>query len=118
MAKHEFILVEFYQPYCPWCRKFKPEFDAAAKGMLQMDPPVPMGMYNIRAQPGASEVYGIRGTPTVKFFYKGKAVEDHRGWNKDWILGNVRRWVAGVRADPNKYDHIALLKPQADLYKA
>ena len=57
IKKHKFILVEFYSPQCPYCQKFKPEFDAAAEMMLKMDPPVPMGVYNILENQGAMDIF-------------------------------------------------------------
>lgn len=83
-----------------------------------MDPPVPMGLYNILENPGAGEIYDIPGTPTVKFFYNGKKVEDHRGWSAEWIVNNVRSWVRGIQRNPNKYDNIPDPKPiNPNLYK-
>lgn len=85
------MLVEFYNPNCPVCRKFKPEFDAAAESLLKLNPPVPMGLINIVKYSGVAQEYGATGTPTVKFFYYGKKAEDYNG---GWDRNNMEAWVS------------------------
>ena len=94
------MLVEFYNPDCPHCQRYKPEFDAAAVEMLKMNPPVPMGLVNIVKNFGVMKRYGVTGTPTVQFFYEGKKAEDHRGWDRDMIVANVRSWVQDALRNP------------------
>merc|ERR1712151_1064596 len=68
-------------------------------------------MYSTIGQHIVDRLYEINRTPSVIFMYKGKKVKNLWGWNKGWIVHQVKTWVAEIKANPSKYDHIPDPKP-------
>ena len=66
------VVVMFYSQVCPFCQQIEPYFKSYA-GVFRNS--VLFTRINIMANPWTAERYGIRSTPTFKFFCYGKAVQ-------------------------------------------
>lgn len=65
------VAVMFYSTTCPYCRVIEPYFVTYAK---EFKDTVVFARLNIMTSMWTAERYGIRGTPTFKFFCGGKPV--------------------------------------------
>merc|ERR1712184_56734 len=71
IAENEYVLVEFYAPWCGHCKSLAPEY-AKAAGVL-------------------AEKFEVRGYPTLKFFKNGKPTEYNGGRTADTIVTWVEK---------------------------
>ena len=69
VAKYDYLLVEFYAPWCGHCKKLAPEYEAAAKILSEQDPPITIAKVDATEQKKITEDHGIKGFPTL-YFYK------------------------------------------------
>lgn len=67
------LVVMFYSPSCPYCRTMEPYFRQYSEEFREK---VAFARLNIITSPWTAEKYGVRGTPTFKFFCKGKPVSE------------------------------------------
>ena len=82
IAKHDFLVVEFYAPWCGHCKKLAPEYERAASVLSSNDPPVILAKVdaNEEQNKGLAGEYDIKGFPTLKIFRNGgKLVQDYKG---------------------------------------
>lgn len=67
------VVVMFYSPECPYCRTMLPYFQQYAQEFREK---VLFVRLDISTSLWIAERYGVRGTPTFKFFCGGKPVSE------------------------------------------
>ncbi|UCD13840.1 MAG: thioredoxin fold domain-containing protein [Thermoplasmatales archaeon] len=70
------IFVMFYSPTCPYCKQMEPHFYEYA---AEFKDKVLFARVNTMNSPTIAGRYGIMGTPTFKFFCKGRPVQELSG---------------------------------------
>ncbi|BAS79203.1 Os02g0554900, partial [Oryza sativa Japonica Group] len=68
VGAHDFIVVEFYAPWCGHCNQLAPEYEAAAAALRSHDPPVVLAKVDASADlnRGLAGEHGVQGYPTIR----------------------------------------------------
>lgn len=95
-------LVLFYDPSCKFCQELEPDYQAAARTLI--DSGIPVARVDGKAEKALAEAYRVTNFPTFKLFRKGRAFNykgptDHRGivdFMKDQLTKTSSKLVANL----------------------
>ena len=113
LSKHQYILVEFYAPWCGHCKKLAPEYSAAA-GVLKADN-IPLGKVDATVHTKLGSRFSIQGYPTLKFFVDGKDQEYNGGRTKNDIVSWIRKKTGPVSKELTTVDEVENFKKSNDV---
>lgn len=106
LAKHNYLLVEFYAPWCGHCKTLAPEYARAAQKLRENDPPYYIAKVDATEQKGLAEKFAVKGFPTLMFFKNGQKMEYNGGRVEaeivSWILKKVGPSSSDVTCDQLK----------------
>jgi len=97
IAKYDYLLVEFYAPWCGHCKKLTPEYAAAAQHLATQDPPRFVAKVDATEHKAVAERFGVKGFPTLHWFVKGERQDYTGGREKDTIVS----WIMKKTGPPS-----------------
>ncbi|XP_073140152.1 protein disulfide-isomerase-like [Henckelia pumila] len=113
VAAHDFIVVEFYAPWCGHCKALAPEYEKAASVLSSHDPPIVLAKIDASEESTrelATE-YKIQGFPTIKIFRNGgKDIQDYKGPREaDGIVSYLKKQVGPASVEIKSAEDAASL---------
>ncbi|KAJ4965083.1 hypothetical protein NE237_016932 [Protea cynaroides] len=94
ISAFEFILVDFYAPWCGHCKRLAPELDVAAPILARLDKPIVIAKINVDKFRRIASKHEIDGFPTLKLFMQGTPVEYTGSRKADLLVRFLKKFVA------------------------
>ncbi|KAL7477182.1 hypothetical protein ACHAW6_002990 [Cyclotella cf. meneghiniana] len=108
-------VVEFYAPWCPHCKHFKPTFIKMAKDVCAKQPKIKFHAVSCVAHSKLCKTQGVSGYPTLKLFKEGSyipiPVENFNSLDAEMILTKLGFDRDGVQIDTGKITSIRVRPP-------
>jgi len=111
IADHDYTVVDFYAPWCIWCQRLAPTWEAFAERMEADSSNVKVVSVDCAAENALCQSHKIQAYPTIRFFSAKDGPEHGIGdFHKDRTVDALKTWVESL-AEDLKHDNV-LDKPE------
>ncbi|KAL4283353.1 hypothetical protein GQ457_16G020030 [Hibiscus cannabinus] len=94
ISSFDYILVDFYAPWCGHCKRLSPQLDEAAPVLAGLEEPIVLAKVNADKFTRLASKYDIDGYPTLKFFMHGVSMEYSGPRKADLLVQYLKKFVA------------------------
>ncbi len=97
LNENKYVLVQFYTPWCSYCKELAPEYIQAAKTLALDEQPIFLAKVDATIHRRLASIYEVTRYPTLKFFVSGSPVAYKGGRTSNEII----EWLRKRTGDPS-----------------
>lgn len=94
IASFDYVLVDFYAPWCGHCKRLSPQLDEAAPVLAGLKKPIVIAKVNADKFTRLASKYDVDGYPTLKLFIHGVSMDYFGPRKADLLVQYLKKFVA------------------------